>query len=387
VHTASLFEAVGASAVVDDAEPRLIAFYLPQFHRIPENDAWWGRGFTEWTNVTKAQSLFPGHYQPHLPGELGFYDLRLPSVREAQAELAADHGIHGFCYYHYWFHGKRLLETPFEEVLRTGGPAFPFCLCWANEPWSRRWDGRNHDILQAQTYSREDDRNHLRALIPALSDRRAIHIDGKPVFIVYQARDLPEPERTAEIWRQEARRAGLPELYLMTVETGWDEAWDATKYGFDAKVLFQPQFSLLDRMARMTTQGPLNLAVYDYQQAWLHLADSKAPGYTAYPTVFPGWDNSPRKGEQGHVLHNSTPEAYETWLRRSIEKVRVTPEPSRRVIFINAWNEWGEGCHLEPDLKHGRAYLEATKRALKDSLPRPSHRAGSGKSGERLPIA
>src|SRR5215472_10557960 len=166
---------------------RLIAFYLPQYHPIPENDAWWGRGFTEWTNVSRAQPLFPSHYQPQLPADLGFYDLRLPDVRCTQAELARTHGIHGFCYYHYWFQGKRLLGRPFEEVLASGEPDLPFCLCWANEPWSRRWNGRPDDVLQAQEYSLADDQAHIRWLLPALKDRRAIRIDGKPVFIVYQA--------------------------------------------------------------------------------------------------------------------------------------------------------------------------------------------------------
>jgi glycosyltransferase involved in cell wall biosynthesis len=346
----------------EERSVRLIAFYLPQFHPIPENDLWWGEGFTEWTNVAKAQPLFPGHYQPRLPADLGFYDLRLPEIRKEQADLAREHGIHGFCYYHYWFHGKRLLERPFEEVLRSGEPDFPFCLCWANEPWSRRWDGRPRDVLQPQSYSDADDIAHISWLIPALRDPRAIRIEGKPVFMVYQARDLPEPARTAETWRREVRKAGLEDIYLMTVETGWDADWDATQEGFDAKVLFMPQFSILRTTPRIPVPGKENVHVYDYQKAWPILADPDPVPYTRYDTVFPSWDNSARAGNDAVVVHNSTPEAYEQWLRHAVAKVQQRP-PDQRMVFINAWNEWAEGAHLEPDLRYGSAYLEATSRA------------------------
>jgi lipopolysaccharide biosynthesis protein len=342
---------------------RLVAFYLPQFHPIPENDAWWGEGFTEWTNVAKAEALFGGHYQPRLPGELGFYDLRLAQTREAQAQLAREAGIEAFCYYHYWFDGKRLLGRPFEEVLSSGSPDFPFCLCWANEPWSRRWDGRDHDVLQPQTYSPEDDLEHIHWLIPALSDPRALTVDGKPVFLVYQARDLPDAAATVELWRREARRAGLPGLYLLTVETGWDAGWDATTVGFDAKVLFQPQFSILQTVPQLQLDAPETLRVFDYQQAWRVLADPEPVAYPRYESVCAGWDNSPRTGEHGWVLHNSSPEAYEEWLRSAITRAQKQPR-DRRLVFLNAWNEWAEGAHLEPDARHGRMYLEATRGAL-----------------------
>ena len=185
---------------------RLIAFYLPQYHPIPENDEWWGKGFTDWRNVARAKPLFRGHPQPHLPGELGCYDLRDSRARAAQAALAREHGISGFCYYHYWFSGKRLLERPFQEVLSSRKPDFPFCLCWANENWTRAWDGRNQEIIVEQTYSHEDDRAHIRTLVPAFRDDRYIRIHGKPLFLVYRAEDLPEPARTAAIWREEAQR-------------------------------------------------------------------------------------------------------------------------------------------------------------------------------------
>jgi glycosyltransferase involved in cell wall biosynthesis len=359
---------------------KLIAFYLPQYHPIPENDEWWGRGFTEWTNVTRATPLFPGHHQPHVPSELGFYDLRVAETRRAQAGLARAHGIHAFCYYHYWFAGKQLLERPFADVLASGEPDFPFCLCWANEPWSRRWDGRADDVLQAQTYSPADDVAHLRALLPAFADRRYLTIEGKPLFIVYQARDLPDPGGTVARWRAEAGRAGLPGLYLMTVETGWDAGWDATEVGFDAKVLFQPQFSLLAKTPRLHVGDLDSLQVYDYERSWPRLAEPPPVSYLRYETVFPSWDNSPRRGSDAVVVHNSSPEAYGAWLHTAVERAVVRPAPEP-LVFINAWNEWGEGAHLEPDVGHGRAYLEATRRAL-DAV-----RASPPRAGSALPLA
>jgi glycosyltransferase involved in cell wall biosynthesis len=318
---------------------KLIAFYLPQFHAIPENDAWWGKGFTEWTNVRKAMPQFPGHHQPQVPEDLGYYDLQFAKVRRAQADLAREHGIHGFCYYHYWFNGRRLLEHPFTEVLASGDPDFPFCLCWANEPWTRRWDGREKHILQPQSYSPQDDLNHIRALLPSLADPRAIRIEGRPVFLVYQGRDLPDPARTIEMWRREVERAGLPGIYLMCVETGRDAGWDATQAGFDAKVLFQPQFTtLFNSGAQLPIPGKESLRVFDYQTAWPVLASSAPPAYRHYHTVCPGWDNSPRSGENAVVLHNSSPESYEQWLRSTIANAQAR-EPEHRIVFINAWNE------------------------------------------------
>jgi glycosyltransferase involved in cell wall biosynthesis len=363
--------------------PRLIAFYLPQYHPIPENDRWWGEGFTDWRNVARAQPLFPGHHQPQLPADLGFYDLRLTETREEQAELARSFGIHGFCYYHYWFHGKRLLEQPFNAVLRSGKPDFPFCLCWANEPWSRRWDGTDTDVLQPQSYSAEDDLNHIRWLLDVLADPRAITINERPVFIVYQGHRLPEPARTTDLWRSEAERAGLKAPYLMAVESHWDGNWDATQVGFDAKVLFQPLFPVLSRVERLDVPNP-RLRVYDYQKAWPLLANPEPVPYLRYDTVFPSWDNTPRRGEDGWVLHNSTPEAYEQWLRLALERTLGRP-PGQRVVFLNAWNEWAEGCHLEPDRRDGLAYLKATRAAL-DSLGATDATGAGQPSGNGLSV-
>lgn len=286
-----------------------------------------------------------------------------------QAELARAAGLHGFCYYHYWFSGKRLLERPFDEVLASGEPDFPFALCWANDPWSRRWDGRNDDLLQPQEYSQHDDVEHIRALLPALRDRRAITVDGKPLFLVYRASHLPEPERTCETWRAEVERAGLPGIHLVAVETAWELGWDATRVGFDAKVLFQPQFGWLithvDRVANSRTRiaGKDDLQVYDYDVVVQALRDLEPVDYRRYESVFPGWDNSARVGERAVVIHNGTPAAYQSWLAEVVARAHREP-PEHQLVFINAWNEWAEGCHLEPDLRFGHAYLEATRQAL-----------------------
>jgi glycosyltransferase involved in cell wall biosynthesis len=352
----------------DDAEVRLIAFYLPQFHPIPENDAWWGEGFTEWTNVRRATPLFEGHAQPVAPGELGAYDLRDPETRWRQAQLAREHGIDAFSYYRYWFHGKRLLERPFDEVLASGEPDLPFALCWANEPWSRRWDGSEDLILQPQHYSREDDLAHIRALLPALADERAVRVGGRPLLIVYQGHALPAPEATTDIWRSEVDRVGLPGLHLLCVETGWDEGWDATRVGFDGKVRFQPQFNVLRATPQVPTPGRPRLRVFDYERAWPTLDALPEAGYPTCETVFPHWDNTPRRGDEGYVIHGSTPEAYERWLTTAVARAAARP-PDQRLVFINAWNEWAEGAYLEPDERHGRAYLEATRRARRLATP------------------
>jgi len=373
----------------ESGDARLIAFYLPQFHPIPENDEWWGKGFTEWRNVARARPLFPDHYQPHVPADLGFYDLRLAEIRERQAELARGAGIHGFCYHHYWFQGKRLLHRPFDEVLASGRPDFPFALCWANDPWSRRWDGREDELLQEQRYSREDDLDHIRWLLPSLSDPRAITVEGKPMFLVYRASHLPDPARTCDIWRSEVERAGLSGIHLVAVETAWDLGWDATEVGFDAKVLFQPQFGWLmtnvsRRHGRIQIESKDELQVYDYDVIRNALEDLDPVDYQRYETVFPGWDNTPRVGDRAVVIHNSSPSAYEEWLAQAVARARAEP-PDHRIVFLNAWNEWAEGCHLEPDIRHGHAYLEATRRALSASLPQRSRKPAASRAGSLVP--
>jgi lipopolysaccharide biosynthesis protein len=366
-----------------DGKVRAIAFHLPQFYPIPENDEWWGKGFTEWTNVAKAAPRFPGHYQPHLPAELGFYDLRLPEARAAQAELAANYGIFGFCYYHYWFHGKQLLERPVNEIVSSGEPDFPFCLCWANQHWTRRWDGQDQEMLQEQRYSPADDLAHIRSLIPMFLDRRYVRIMDRPLFLVYRAKLFPEPEKTAETWRREAERAGLKGLFLVRVENLGDEYGDPRRVGFDSSLEFQPRWSRTSdvRVYRRkwwhrgklgtTEQGVVQNQVYDYEEYVRKALAIEPAEYPQIPSVFPGWDNSPRRKQGATIFVNSTPETYERWLREVVNRrsartrQREASEiPEDSLVFINAWNEWAEGCHLEPCQRWGRKYLEATRRAL-----------------------
>jgi lipopolysaccharide biosynthesis protein len=347
--------------------PRFVAFYLPQFHPTPYNNEWWGEGFTEWTNVAKARPRFRGHYQPHLPADLGFYDLRLPEVREAQADLAQAHGIYGFCYYHYWFNGRRVLELPLDEVLRLGTPDLPFCICWANENWTRAWDGNNRRILIEQQYSAEDDVSHIRHLMRLFEDRRYIRIEGKALILIYRIELLPDPLRTAEIWREEVKQAGMGDLFLVNVESTFvREPQDPSKIGFDAAVRFQPNTQLFNASplirALRTLRSPLrNDRVFQYRDLYERWEASPTPLYRRFECVTPMWDNSARRERKAFMLKDSTPQQYERWLRRAVEKTEPDDD-GLRWVFINAWNEWGEGCHLEPCHKWGRAFLEATKR-------------------------
>ena len=360
---------------------RPIAIYLPQFHPIVENDEWWGKGFTEWTNVTKAKPLFKGHYQPHLPTDLGFYDLRLSEVREEQAKLAKEYGIHGFCYYHYWFNGKRLMERPFQEVFESGKPNFPFMLCWANENFTRAWDGLNKHILLEQKYSEDDDRAHIRYLIPYFRDDRYIKIDGKPVFCVYKSAAFPTMERTIQIWREEMRKEGL-ELYLCRFDR--IESLGENLSGFDASVDFQPFSStmffykkklLLKRSIRIGLRrffklNKISNAIaadkYDYEDYVNYAISQPFPSYKIYPGITPSWDNSARKPNNYMVFINSTPLLYKKWIDSILKKFKPYSE-EENFIFINAWNEWAEGNHLEPCIKWGREYLEKTKEALEEN--------------------
>ena len=355
---------------------RLIAFYLPQFHPIPENDEWWGKGFTEWANVAKARPLFPGHEQPHFPSDLGFYDLRLPEVREAQAKLAKTHGLHGFCYYHYWFTGRRILERPFNEVLDSGKPDFPFCLCWANENWTRAWDGGEREALLAQTYSDEDDIAHIRSVIPAFQDPRYIRVNGRPLFLVYRTENMPDAARTSALWREEARRAGVGEIYLARVESFTSDIDPAT-IGFDAAVEFAPDWRTLDqflfrsRLFRKACRWGLlpntylrqSITRYDYLVS--RMMSKPAPVWKRFRCATPGFDNSARRPKKGAAIYQgATPDRYQRWLTQLTKNALRDHTGDERIVFINAWNEWAEGNHLEPDQRHGHAYLEATRRAL-----------------------
>jgi len=343
---------------------RLLAFYLPQYHPIPENDHWWGKGFTEWTNVTKAVPNFTGHHQPRLPADLGFYDLRLPEVREEQADLARRYGIYGFCYYYYWFAGKRLLNRPLDDVVQSGRPDFPFCVCWANENWSRRWDGLDAEILIAQDHSDEDDLNFIKTLEPALRDRRYIRMDGRPLLLVYRPSLLPDAARTAEIWRRYCREAGLGELYLATVQS-FGNTDDPRGFGFDAAVEFPPH-----AMAVLAEQ-PANLLnpdfqgrFYDYVATANFFMNRPPMPYPFFRTAMPSWDNTARRQDASDIFLNAEPEYYERWLKHLVDETRQFRQGDERLLFVNAWNEWAEGNYLEPDRKFGHRYLETTRNAL-----------------------
>jgi len=352
-----------------------IAFYLPQYHPVVENDAWWGKGFTEWLNVVQARPQFAGHQQPRWPADLGYYDLRVPEVRAAQAGLARAAGLTAFCYYHYWFNGRQLLEQPFEAVLASGQPDFPFCLCWANESWTRTWDGQSGVHLIQQVYSRADDQAHLRSLARAFQDPRYLRVDGRPLFLVYRASRLPDPRQTTDAWRAEARALGLGELFLCRVESFPEDRPDPRPLGFDAAVEFQPDWLQLPAPQRRTAgwqrlrrwglaeQGYSRHRIYAYEALVEAARRKPAPDYVRFPCVMPGWDNSARRKQDAVIFVGSSPERYEAWLRSAAAETRPLPS-GERLIFINAWNEWGEGCYLEPDALHGHAYINATRRAL-----------------------
>jgi lipopolysaccharide biosynthesis protein len=370
-----------------DEAARLLAFYLPQFHPIPENDVAWGAGFTEWTNVVRARPGFPGHRQPRLPADLGFYDLRLPEVREQQAALATDAGIDGFVYYHYWFAGRRLLHRPLDDVLGSGRPSLPFAICWANENWTRRWDGGDDVLLQVQAHSRDDDRQHATWLASAMRDARYLTVDGRPLLLIYKASLLPEVRATTDVFRQVIQDAGLPEPYLVMVEsTGWERGRAPADLGFDASVDFFPDWDDLGHPLRhgrawgitrrlgLTSKFFGDNRVYAYSDVVRRrLRRPLRVQPPQFPVVCPGWDNTPRRRSGAVVLHESDPVLYEAWLRSALDDVMALPA-GERLVFVNAWNEWAEGATLEPSDVDGRAFLDATRRA----------RSGSG---QQVPVA
>jgi glycosyltransferase involved in cell wall biosynthesis len=350
---------------VGETEIHLIAFYLPQFHPIPDNDRWWGKGFTEWTNVTKAKPQYVGHYQPHLPGELGFYDLRLIDVQKRQIELAKHYGIHGFCYYYYWFSGKRVLQRPLDQVLRHPELDLPFCICWANENWTRRWDGSDQDVLLAQEHRPNDDLELIQDLEPVLKDNRYIKVDGKPLLIVYRVDILPNPKETVKTWRDHCLKAGLGDIYLVGAKTFGFE--DPVSLGFDAAVEFPPHnITPLEITADVT---PLNPAfrghVYSYRDFVEKVISVHMTAHTMFRTVMVNWDNTPRRSGAACMFADSTPSLYQSWLEAACDYTVGNLTPGKRLVFMNAWNEWAEGAHLEPDRKYGYAYLNATANAIR----------------------
>ena len=356
---------------------RLLAFYLPQFHPIPENDKWWGKGFTEWTNVGKARRFYPGHYEPRVPADLGYYDLRVPETREAQAEMAREYGIEGFVYWHYWFgNGKRLLERPFNEVLSTGKPDFPFALAWANETWKGFWHGlKDRNTLIEQTYPGDEDYiNHFNAVLPAFKDKRYLTCEGKPIFFVYKPSALPDVAHFIELWQSLAKKNGLKGLFFVSIrgeiytqEECRKEIDTWKRAGFDCVNIVNcfgmPKYRLSIRLIRKLFYQKLH-CIPDLRPYDIRAFRCPVDGDDfVMPSVVPDWDHTPRSGREGVAFYGSTPEKFMQLVK---EKLSLIAHKSieRRFLMVKSWNEWAEGNYLEPDLRNGRKYLEALREAL-----------------------
>lgn len=354
--------------------PRLIAFYLPQFHPIPLNDLHWGNGFTEWRNVTKAVPLFNSHYQPRHPADLGYYDLRVADVAEQQAALARTHGISAFCYYFYWFQGTKLLELPINRLLESKKPDFPFCFCWANESWTQRWGGMGEKVILEQDHSLEDDLQFIRNILPAFHDHRYLRVNEKPVLLVYKTDLFPNPKKTAELWRSEAKKAGLKDLYLIRCEQK-DSFSNPEAMGFDASyelpVSSFPDPLRYDFVKRLQPVSTFKGEIFDYGKVVEYYTERQDVEYKRYNNLVLAWDNTPRYGVKGTILHGATPELYGQWLKLAIERTMNRFEGEERLVFINAWNEWGEGSYLEPDLRYGTAFLNSTRIAVEQAVCAP----------------
>lgn len=377
---------------------RVIAFYLPQFHPIPENDKWWGKGFTEWTNVAKAKPLFKGHYQPRIPADLGFYDLRVPEVREQQAHMAREAGIEGFCYWHYWFgNGKMLLEKPFQEVLKSGKPDFPFCLGWANHSWKTgTWtrDGSNQMIAEQKYEGMNDYRMHFDYVLPAFQDDRYITVDGKPLFVIFDPYSLPKD--FIPLWRKWAKENGLLDIHFVgytfnamgrpiynnngeQITSGYFNPNEVKKYydyltqdlGFDAVVpigTYRAEILTKNRywfalQRKLSTVLKINLRnLYDYEKVMHHYYAPEDKLENIYPSLLPQWDRSPRSGMNG-IYINSTPKKFEATVQDALKLVEHK-QPEHQILFLKSWNEWAEGNYVEPDLKFGRGYLDILQKKL-----------------------
>ncbi|MBP3768214.1 MAG: glycoside hydrolase family 99-like domain-containing protein [Prevotella sp.] len=379
-------------------KPRIIGLYLPQYHPIPENDKWWGKGFTEWTNVAKAKPLFRGHYQPRIPADLGFYDLRLPEVRELQAELAREAGLEGFCYYHYWFgNGKQLLERPFNEVLQSGKPNFPFCLCWANHDWtSKTWEkGKSlqHDSMIMQMhYSKEDHIKHFNSILPAFLDSRYIKVDGKPLFAVWEPRAIPECRHYIDLWQDLAEKNGLNGIHFVgytqnssgrSTKDGhislWDPNQSAERYREVLDLGFDAVMSAGLGRAQTICGGKWKKALYfaanhtflpisfrnDYARVMRHYYVPEDGWEDVYPTLLPQWDRTPRAGIKTDPLIDSTPEKFQISIEKALQLI-ANKQPEHQILFLKAWNEWGEGNYVEPDLKFGHGYILAIRSAIEN---------------------
>lgn len=353
--------------VLRKSDVKILAFYFPQFHPFAENDRFWGRGFTEWTNTTKANPMFKGHYQPRLPGELGFYDTRLKPVLSRQIELAKQYGIYGFCFHHYFFSGKPVMRAPYDHILSSSDLDIPFCLHWANEPWTVRWDGlaSQKGVLLAQRHDPEDDLNFFRDIEPALRDRRYITIDGRPLVVIYRPALFPDMAATIERWRACCRRIGLPDLYLAVMHTGFEGPVDPRRYGFDAAIEYPPHHLGIAPVSGrvLTYDKAFEGNIYDYEEAAEKALAREKPEYRMFRGIMPEWDCTPRR-QNPDLFINCTPHGYQRWLEGLYKDTEENNPKGEQLIFINAWNEWAEGAYLEPDRKYGYAYLSATAAAI-----------------------
>lgn len=352
----------------------VLAYYLPQFHPFRENDEWWGKGFTEWTNVTRAKPQFIGHYQPHLPADLGFYDLRNPETMQNQIDLAKAYGVTGFIFYYYWFDGRRVLERPLDLFLSHKELDMKFSLCWANENWTRRWDGAEHEVLLGQTHTAESDERFIIDVIEYMKDSRYIHIDGRPLLTIYRIGLLPNLEETVERWRAVARKELGVDLFLVYAMT-FGEQRVPENIGFDAAIQFPPHATFATNISEKVEPFSSDFAgsVFDYQS----IASSARSAlqnidFPLIPGVFPSWDNTARRGENGHLFVGSSPDTYGAWLSEAAHHAYRKPIFDRSIVVVNAWNEWAEGAHLEPDQRVGHAYLRTTADILRPYTPFPT---------------
>lgn len=360
-----------------NSRAKLIAFYLPQYHPTPRNDEWWGKGFTEWTNVGKAKPLFKGHYQPHVPADLGYYDLRLPEVRKAQAEMAREYGVYGFCYYHYWFEkGFEELERPFDEVVNSGVPDFPFCLCWANESWyAKFWniDGSvDKKLLAEQKYlGKEDNEAHFYRLLNAFKDKRYIRIDNRLLFVIYKPFAFEGILEFMKQWNDLAEKNGLPHFYFMAYNLHVENDYEKLKsYGFDSIISCRlydmgSNRNIFERVYLKLIRAIFQIPVtVNYKRFYKELVGPYDKKEDVIPTIVPNWDHTPRSGKGGRVFTNATPEAFEKHVAEVCDILNNKPS-LEKLCFLKSWNEWGEGNYVEPDLKYGFGFLNVIKKYFK----------------------
>ena len=350
----------------NDNEIKVIAFYLPQFHAIAENDEWWGKGFTEWTNVKRAKPMFAGHYQPRFPGELGYYDLiKDRNIQKKQMELAQEYGVYGFCYYYYWFNGKRLLEKPLNNVLRDPSLDMPFCICWANENWTRRWDGKESEVLMSQAHNEDSDKRFILETLPILKDPRYITVNGAPVLLIYRYDMFDDFKTTVKKWKEIASENGLKDIHVSVMKTSWYPHRKIKDMGCSSETEFPPWRTLTPQLYR--TQKELNSdfagSIYDYEYYIKQSMNMRKKENLSFRGMMLGFDNTPRKMENASIYHGATPDSYKKLLMSLVDFTVKRPK-EERLIFVNAWNEWAESNYLEPDSKYARAYLESTLEAI-----------------------